>query len=59
MSEGIKWGEDLERDCQELKRLEGYGLYPPGHHDLHCPLEGHSPAPPVRNEVVETTTDEA
>lgn len=41
MSEGLKWGEDLERDCRELRRLESYGLYPPGHHDQNCPLESH------------------
>lgn len=39
MADGIKWGEDLERDCAELRRLEHYGLYAAGHHDAHCPLE--------------------
>lgn len=39
MPEGIKWGEDLVRDCQELRRLESYGLYPQGHHDRNCPLD--------------------
>lgn len=37
--EGIKWGEDLERDCQELRKLESWGLYAHGHHDRNCPLE--------------------
>lgn len=36
---GLKWGEDLERDCQELRKLESWGIYPHGHHDLMCPLE--------------------
>ena len=50
-NEGIKWGEDPERDCAELKRLEGFGLYPAGHHDMMCPVcvEG---ALPVRNELL-------
>ena len=50
MSEGIKWGEDPDRDCAELKRLEGYGLYPTGHHDMVCPVC--TDAPPVSNELV-------
>lgn len=36
MSDGIKWGEDLERDCAELKKLESWGIYPNGWHDAHC-----------------------
>lgn len=36
---GLKWGEILERDCAELRRLESYGLYATGHHDSNCPLE--------------------
>jgi hypothetical protein len=39
MSDGIKWGEDLERDCYKLRRLEFFGLYASGHHDQNCPLE--------------------
>lgn len=35
---GIPWGVDLERDCRELRRLESWGLYPRGHHDLNCSL---------------------
>jgi hypothetical protein len=38
MAEGIKWGEDLERDCAELRRLESWGLYPHGYHLEHCPI---------------------
>lgn len=36
MIEGLKWGEDLKRDCIELRRLENYGLYPDGYHDDNC-----------------------
>lgn len=36
---GIKWGEDHVRDCEELRRLESWGIYPHGHHATHCPLE--------------------
>lgn len=34
----IKWGEDLVRDCAELRRLEAWGLYKKGHHDENCPI---------------------
>ena len=37
--EGIRWGEDAARDCQELRKLESWGLYKEGHHDQNCPLE--------------------
>jgi hypothetical protein len=50
MIEGFKWGDDPQRDCQELKRLEGLGLYPSGHHDQMCPVC--TDALPVVNEVV-------
>jgi hypothetical protein len=50
-NEGIKWGEDPERDCAELKRLEGFGLYPSGHHDQMCPICSDE-AIPVRNELI-------
>lgn len=44
MAEGIKWGEDLERDCEEMRRLESWGLYPYGHHDFNCGLhDGETP----------------
>lgn len=39
---GIKWGEDLERDCQELRKLESWGTYPHGYHEQNCTL--HIPA---------------
>lgn len=39
MLTGITWGEDLERDCAEMRRLESYGLYASGYHDQNCPLE--------------------
>lgn len=51
MHQGIKWGEDPDRDCAELKRLESYGLYPTGHHDQVCPVC--TDALPVSNFVVE------
>lgn len=57
MPEGIKWGEDIQRDCVELKRLEEIGIYPAGHHDQMCPVEDHSSAPPVSNEVIEAPED--
>ena len=50
MPDGIKWGEDPQRDCRELKRLEGFGLYPQGHHDMMCSVC--TDALPVVNEVV-------
>jgi hypothetical protein len=37
--EGLKWGENLERDCRELRKLESWGIYKEGHHDLNCPLD--------------------
>jgi len=45
MPNGIKWGEDPVRDCAELRRLEGYGLYRHGHHDQNCPLD---PCPHIK-----------
>ena len=39
--EGIKWGEDLRRDCRELRRLEAWGIYRHGWHDEHCALQDH------------------
>lgn len=39
MADGIKWGEDLERDCAELRKLESWGLYRTGYHAENCPLE--------------------
>ena len=43
---GLRWGDDLERDCAELRRLESWGLYPHGHHDKNCPLDHEHPTPP-------------
>lgn len=51
MSEGIKWGEDPQRDCAELKKLEDWGIYPTGHHDMMCPVC--TDAPPVGKLLVE------
>lgn len=56
MSDGIKWGEDPERDCAELKRLEGFGLYPEGHHDQNCSVC--TDALPVSNFVIEVEPEE-
>lgn len=41
MADGIKWrewGEDLERDCREMRKLESWGIYPHGWHDERCGL---------------------
>jgi len=35
---GIPWGEDLERDCLEMRKLESWGLFARGHHDATCTL---------------------
>ena len=32
----MRWGDDLARDCAELRRLERWGIYPPGSHDRRC-----------------------
>jgi hypothetical protein len=34
----LKWGEDPKRDCFEIRKLESWGIYPPGYHDSHCSL---------------------
>lgn len=36
--EVFKWGDDLVRDCRQLRKLESWGLYPAGWHDRRCPL---------------------
>lgn len=43
MPAGIKWGENPKRDCEELRRLEAWGLYADGHHERNCPVEHDKP----------------
>lgn len=35
---GIPWGEDLSRDCEEMRRLEQWGIFPEGYHSQNCSI---------------------